>query len=125
MLFLRPKKGVYDMAKEFAKAFYSSKQWKQCRSAYIAYRQSIDGGLCESCHEVPGYIVHHKIELTPDNINDPDIALGFNNLKYDCHVCHQKENAKDGPAGLVQYDFTPDGELCVLPPQIKKFSDGD
>lgn len=61
--------------------------------------------------------MHHKEELTPDNINDPDVALGFGNLKYDCHICHQKENMKDEPAaGLVQYAFTPDGELRVLPP---------
>lgn len=105
------------MAREFAKAFYNSKQWRRCRTAYIAHRRAIDGGLCESCHEAPGYIVHHKIELTPENINDPDIALGFNNLKYDCHVCHQKENSKDGPAeGLVRYEFDSDGELRVLPP---------
>ena len=113
------------MAKEFAKSFYNSKRWKQCRTAYIAHRRAIDGGLCETCHDVPGYIVHHKIELTPDNINDPDIALGFANLKYDCHVCHQKENMKDGPAGLTQYTFTPDGELQPLPPQFENFSDTD
>ena len=58
------------MAKEFARAFYNSKRWKDCRRAYIAKRISIDGGMCETCHEVPGYIVHHKIELTPDNISD-------------------------------------------------------
>ena len=114
------------MAKEFAKSFYNSKRWKQCRAAYIAHRRAIDGGLCETCHDVPGYIVHHKIELTPDNINDPDIALGFANLKYDCHVCHQKENMKDGPVGLTQYTFTPDGELQPLPPpQFENFSDTD
>ena len=106
------------MAKEFAKVFYNSKRWKRCRAVYIAHRKAIDGGLCESCHEEPGYIVHHKIELTPDNINDPDIALGFENLKYDCHACHQKENAKDGPADLVRYEFTSDGELRPLPPLI-------
>ena len=107
------------MAKEFAKAFYNSKRWRKCRGAYIAYRQAIDGGLCESCHEVPGYIVHHKTELTPENINDPNITLGFYNLKYDCHACHQKENADDGPAGLADYEFTPDGDLHVLPPKNK------
>lgn len=105
------------MAKEFAKAFYNSKRWKKCREAYIAYRCAVDGGMCESCHEVPGYIVHHKIELNPENINDPDIALSFSNLKYDCHVCHQKENVDDGPAvGLVKYEFNSEGELSVLPP---------
>lgn len=106
------------MAREFAKPFYNSGRWKRCRVAYIKYRKSVDGGLCETCHDRPGYIAHHKIELNPDNINDPDIALGFSNLKYDCHICHQKENMKDGPAaGLIQYDFSPEGEVIPrLPP---------
>lgn len=105
------------MAKEFAKKFYDSSKWKKCRSAYIEHRRAIDGGMCETCHEEIGYIVHHKEELTPDNIDDPDITLGFWNLKYDCHACHQKENKKDGPAdNLVKYEFTDDGELRVLPP---------
>ena len=104
------------MAKEFAKAFYNSSAWKKCRAAYIAYRQRIDGGMCESCHEVPGYIVHHKVELTPENINDPNIALSFGNLKYDCHVCHQKENTGGTIHGLIEYEFSSDGEVCVLPP---------
>ena len=104
------------MAKEFAKAFYNSKRWKKCREAYIAYRKSIDGGLCESCHDEMGYIVHHKKELTLENINDPDITLSFSNLKYDCHVCHQKENKKDGPAGLVRYEFGDDGDVVAIPP---------
>lgn len=99
------------MAKEFAKAFYNSAKWKRCRKAYIAYRQGIDGGMCETCHEVPGYIVHHRTELTPYNINDPDIALNFSNLKYDCLECHNKEHGRDNVPGLVQYNFSEDGEI--------------
>lgn len=102
------------MAKEFAKPFYNSKRWKLCREAYIKHRRAIDGGMCETCRDRPGYIVHHKVELTPDNINDPDIALGFFNLKYDCHICHQKENCGDEAAGMTRYEFGPGGE--VLPP---------
>lgn len=106
------------MAKEFAKPFYNSKEWQKCRAAYISYRRSVDGGMCESCHRVPGYIVHHKIELTPENINDPDIALGFANLKYDCHDCHNIEHMKkeDEPENLVRYIFDETGEMCILPP---------
>ncbi|WP_419091817.1 HNH endonuclease [[Ruminococcus] torques] len=105
------------MAKEFARSFYSSQKWKKCREAYIAKRRAIDGGLCETCRERPGYIVHHKIELTPENINDANITLGINNLKYDCHICHQKEGAKDGEAErLIRYEFDKDGELRELPP---------
>lgn len=99
------------MAKEFAKAFYNSKKWKTCRVAYIKHRKSIDGGMCESCHEVPGYIVHHKEELTPNNINNPDITLNFENLKYDCHICHNKENKDDEIEGLAKIKFNEDGDI--------------
>ena len=81
------------MAKEFAKVFYNSKTWKKCRASYIAYRQSIDGGLCEECREDVGYIVHHKILLTQKNINNPDITLNHDNLKYVCKPCHDREEA--------------------------------
>lgn len=107
-----------NMAREFSKSFYKSKAWQKCRDAYISHRKSIDGGMCETCHEKPGYIVHHKIELTPENINVPDIALGFGNLKYDCLECHNQENgrgSKEVP-GLVRYEFAPDGEMIILPP---------
>ena len=57
--------------REFAKAFYESPAWRRTR-AYILKR---DAGLCVHCGE-PGVIVHHKIELTPRNIDDPAIALG-------------------------------------------------
>lgn len=108
---------MIDVAKEFAKTFYNSKQWRRCREAYIAMRRSIDGGMCESCHETTGYIVHHKIELTPDNITNPDISLNFDNLKYDCHICHNKEGKENKIKNLVNYCFDDRGELISSPPQ--------
>lgn len=78
------------MAREFAKAFYNSKKWKRCRESYIAQRTMIDGGLCEECHKELGYILHHKITLTSDNISDPEIALNHNNLMYVCKDCHDE-----------------------------------
>lgn len=108
------------MAKEFAKAFYNSKRWKRCKASYIAKRKAIDGGLCETCREELGYIVHHKEELTSENINDPEIALNHDNLKYDCHICHNKENKnEDICEGLVRYEFGPDGDIVPLPPELK------
>lgn len=105
------------MAKEFAKGFYNSKTWRRCREAYIKHREAIDGGMCETCHEVPGYIVHHKEELTPRNINNPDIALNFANLKYDCHICHNKENKQEEINGLVRVEFDEEGNaICQAPP---------
>jgi hypothetical protein len=80
-------KGVA-MSKEWARPFYTSKSWKKCRQSYIDIRNGIDGGMCEECHEVPGYIVHHKVQLTPQNINNADISLSHSNLKYVCKHCH-------------------------------------
>ena len=80
------------MAKEWAKSFYSSKEWKECRVAYI---DMVDG-MCERCLEKekvnPGYIVHHKNHLTPDNINDPEVTLNFDELEYLCLDCHNEEH---------------------------------
>lgn len=76
------------MSKTFAKAFYNSKAWKLCRDAYIAERIMIDGGLCEECQKNLGYIVHHKVQLTSDNINDPDITLNHELFRYVCKDCH-------------------------------------
>ena len=80
------------MAKEWAKGFYNSKAWKRCRSGYIALMLQNNGGMCEVCGIEPGYIVHHKIELTPENINNPDISLNYANLRYDCKWCHDRED---------------------------------
>lgn len=74
--------------KEFAKGFYDGTQWIACRDSYRAHRISIDGGMCELCHQRLGFIVHHKTELTPLNIHDPEIALSFSNLQYVCFECH-------------------------------------
>lgn len=80
------------MAKEYAKKFYNSDKWKKCRAAYIAKRIAIDGGLCECCHKEQGYIVHHIVNITADNINNPDIVLNENNLRYECKHCHDLED---------------------------------
>lgn len=100
------------MAKEYAQPFYKSKAWKKCRASYISHRQSIDGGLCETCHDRVGYIVHHNVTwITPDNINDPDITLNFNNLKYDCLICHNKEVEGE----KERYYFDSNGNIQELP----------
>ena len=79
------------MAAEWAKPFYNSKAWKTCRKSYIQKRILIDGGMCEECHEEPIYIVHHKVILTPANINDPDIALNHCLLEGNCKRCHDEQ----------------------------------
>lgn len=78
------------MAKPFARQFYSSKAWQTCRNEY-AKRVGL---LCENCLRQgiykPGVIVHHKIELDPVNIENPEISLNFENLELLCRDCHAK-----------------------------------
>lgn len=95
------------MAKEFAKAFYKSKAWQQCRTAFIRSKF----GLCEICKQ-PGYIVHHKTKLTPENISDPEVTLGWNNLQYLCVECH---NVAHGDAQATRHDvmFNESGDLVM------------
>lgn len=76
------------MAKEFAKKLYSSKTWQDTREAYAKSK----GYLCENCLRhgliTTGEIVHHKEHLTPDNINNPEVTLNFDNLELLCRKCH-------------------------------------
>ncbi len=81
--------------REFAKRFYKSRRWQAVSKSYA---KSV-GNLCEACESkgliVPGEIVHHKIPLTPENINDPSIALGWGNLELLCRTCHAEQHAQE------------------------------
>ncbi len=105
------------MAKDFAKSFYKSKQWRKCRASYISMRQAIDGGMCETCHRVPGVIVHHRVWLTADNINDPDISLNHKLLKLDCIECHNRESEIE-----ERYVFDDGGQVVPSTPLKNKCS---
>jgi 5-methylcytosine-specific restriction endonuclease McrA len=91
--------------REFAKHFYHSKAWKQCRLSYIA---SVHG-LCERC-EAGGKIVHHKIYLNEENIHDPAITLSHDNLELLCQDCHNAEHMKRG-AIAKGLRFDDDGQI--------------
>ena len=78
------------IAHEYAKGFYASEAWHKCRLGYISHRRSVDGGLCEECHENLGYIVHHREHITPRTVNDPRVTLSWDNLEYVCKDCHDK-----------------------------------
>ena len=36
--------------------------------------------------------MHHKTHLTPDNIDDPSVALNFDNLELLCREHHMQEH---------------------------------
>ena len=82
--------GADSVSKSFAKAFYNSKAWEETRSAYVAERLLVDGGLCEMCRENVGEELHHIVPLNPTNINDYDICLNPKNLTFLCKDCHFK-----------------------------------
>lgn len=78
------------MAKEFSKSFYESPHWRKTRANYFEYCH----GYCELCMQEGIFsraeIIHHKIELTPENITNPNISLSFENLQALCRECHLK-----------------------------------
>lgn len=73
---------------EQTNSFYYTRAWQQCREAY----KKSKGGLCERCLAKgiikPGEIVHHKIHITPQNMNDTSVTLNWENLQLVCRDCH-------------------------------------
>ena len=99
------------MARDFAKSFYSSKRWQDCRNGYA---RSV-GFLCENCLRrgvyKPGDIVHHRIEIDPININNPEVALNWNNLELLCRECHAE--AHDERKKNRRYIIGDGGEIII------------
>lgn len=99
------------MSREFARKFYSSKAWQDCRNNYSAMR----GHLCENCLKRgiynPGEIVHHVIELSPLNISNPEVSLNFDNLCLLCRECHIEVHDKRNKG--KRYTIGPDGEVII------------
>ena len=94
------------MAGDFSRYFYHSSNWQRCRASYI---RSVFN-MCEICKDSPGLILHHKITLTPQNIDDPYITLSWDNLMY---LCLDHHNRIHGNGDLVRNDvmFDTNGQL--------------
>lgn len=84
----------------YAHRFYHSKAWQDVR-AYVWDRAH---GLCERCAQdgivKPADVVHHKVPLSPDNMDDPSITLDHGNLIALCHECHTEVHKKLGVGAL-------------------------
>lgn len=83
------------MAKTWAKTFYNSKEWRQLRERLIIENNF----LCADCGESylndsTQLVGHHIKELTPQNINDPNISLNPDNIKIICRKCHDKAHQR-------------------------------
>lgn len=74
---------------QWAEKFYKGTAWQACRQQAA----SRDMHLCQDCLKrgiiTPMEEVHHIIELTPDNISDPEVSLNLDNLVSLCRECHQ------------------------------------
>lgn len=89
------------------KKFYDSAMWKRTkRAVYIRAK-----GCCEICGN-PGTEVHHKIELDDQNVDDPKIALGMDNLILLCTQCHNKQRHRRNGAGN-RCTFDADGNVTI------------
>lgn len=113
------------MAQEWARKLYLSKAWVDLRRALIQSR----GPVCQTCGEIISdtstLIGHHKKELTPENVNDPLIALNPNNVELICSTCHNKEHKRFG--NFSRNIFLVYGSPCsgkmVLVNQLRKRGD--
>ena len=88
------------------RGFYYTHMWKETREAY---KKSV-GGLCERCRERgvvrAAEVVHHKIHLSPQNIQNPEITMGWDNLVALCRECHDEVHGKSGRRWAVGPDGT-------------------
>lgn len=97
------------MSKDYAKAFYHSKKWKDTQLSYMVSQNYI----CERCGSL-ARIVHHKKYITSNNINNPDITLNWSNLEALCMNCHTNEHLKSGICSN-EVRFTDSGDLIKSP----------
>lgn len=97
------------MAKDFAKAFYKSRAWREAR--WQALRR--DHFQCVQCGDIAEE-VDHIIELTPENIDDPHIALSLGNLQSLCHDCHTRKTKGWGTDLEDGFAFDESGQVIRI-----------
>ena len=82
-------------------AFYTSDEWKEFRNVIISQRTRADGFVYD---EVTGkrivkaydIILHHKIELTLENVNDVTISLNPDNIQIVSFKTHNEIHNRFG-----------------------------
>lgn len=98
------------MVRDFAKDFYNSKAWRDCAKAYKASRF----GICERCKKPNGKIVHHKVYLNEENINDATMALNWDNLELVCIDCHNREHFQKYSGVIEGFRFDENGQMVPV-----------
>lgn len=103
------------MAKDFSRAFYHSAEWAQARDTALTR----DAHLCQHCLKrgdiTPAVMVHHIKELSPSNVDDPEIATNPDNLVSLCDRCHKQVHGWIRQGATRQgFGFDSDGNLVPL-----------
>ena len=95
--------------KEWAEKFYTYKRWRKTKDLVWAR----DRGLCQRCLERgkirEGRVVHHIVPLTPENVSQPQIAYGLDNLVLLCADCHAEIHRKS----IKRYKFDDLGRVII------------
>lgn len=86
--------------------FYRSREWKRLREVVISERTDADGFvICDRCSKpiLKKYdmILHHKVHLTDDNVNDATISLNPKNIEILHHDCHNKDHNRFGHSNYM------------------------
>ena len=90
--------------KEYAKDFYTGKQWKKISRLYMARQHYV----CERCGGGGiGKICHKKKNKTPRNIHKTAITRSIDNLECLCQECHNQEHS----AKMSRAIFDGDGNM--------------
>lgn len=101
------------MARPFARSFYKGAAWQRTQRAYMEMPVRTPAGvvpprMCERCFALgqltPAKVVHHKVHITPGNVNDPSVTLDPANLMRVCQDCHAVLHSGGG-AGLPVVGF--------------------
>jgi hypothetical protein len=95
------------MAKKFSKKLYNSTRWQKIRH-FVLTR---DFYICRICGQHDSNQVHHIVELTPMNINDPNITLNPDNLITLCNQCHDEIHGRNYRREQERYSFDADGNI--------------
>lgn len=89
-----------------------------CRKDYLTLAQACkvkSGGVCSRCNGIFDFDElrpHHKIELTLDNIDDPNITLNPDNIEVLCHACHNAVHRRFGNVIGKKHVYLVHGSPC-------------
>lgn len=103
--------------------FYKSKQWESFRKVIIDQRTDADGYVhCAICGKpilkTYDLIVHHKKELSEDNVSDAMISLNPDNVECVHFRCHNQIHERFGfqkssPAYIKKHVYIVYGSPCA------------